>query len=377
MLSVRSRRGRQVGPTYPELSGYRPRPPLVLDGEIVVLDDRGHPSFQMLQSRMNLTDGRRASIGMPASYMVFDLLHDGEDLTGMPLEYRRERLASLALPAPMVVSTQIDGAGEALYRGGRGGGSGGDRGEEGADPRTAAGSAPRIGARSPTSADCRRLSVGSPGARGPGATASVPSWWGCGTARRCGGWGRSEAGSTIGPWWRCGPRLDGLERAEAHVPSGPADPGRLALGRTGDGGRGLLQAVDRRAAAAGAGVQGAVGDAHRRKQRGRRQDRRPPSPAHRPIGVEVELAGRLPEEHLRHLIAHVIALVVVGELAGLDIGGVGAQRLDGDLSQIGISPHELGCVTEAETESIVPNQDLPVAPATLRRSRWWAPVSPW
>jgi bifunctional non-homologous end joining protein LigD len=115
MLSVRSRRGRQVGPTYPELSGYRPRQPLVLDGEIVVLDDRGHPSFQMLQSRMNLTDGRRASIGMPASYMVFDLIHDGEDLTSMPLEYRRERLASLSLPAPMVVSAQIDGAGEALY----------------------------------------------------------------------------------------------------------------------------------------------------------------------------------------------------------------------------------------------------------------------
>ena len=61
-----------------------------------MLDDRGHPSFQMLQSRMNLTDGRRASIGMPASYMVFDLLHAGGDLTGMPLEYRRERLATLS-----------------------------------------------------------------------------------------------------------------------------------------------------------------------------------------------------------------------------------------------------------------------------------------
>jgi bifunctional non-homologous end joining protein LigD len=116
VLSVRSRRGRQVLATYPELSGFRPPQPVVLDGEIVVLDDRGHPSFQMLQARMNMTDGRRASVGLPASYMVFDLLHDGEDLTTIPLEGRRERLTNLALPAPMVVSTQIDGAGEALYQ---------------------------------------------------------------------------------------------------------------------------------------------------------------------------------------------------------------------------------------------------------------------
>ena len=93
-----------------------PDVPLVLDGEIVVLDDRGHPSFQMLQSRMNLTDGRRASIGMPASYMVFDLLHAGGDLTGRPLEQRRDLLAELDLPAPMVVSSQVEAAGEALYQ---------------------------------------------------------------------------------------------------------------------------------------------------------------------------------------------------------------------------------------------------------------------
>ena len=114
-VSVRSRRGRQVLPTYPELSGFRPTQPLVLDGEIVVLDDRGHPSFQMLQSRMNLTDGRRASIGMPVSYMVFDLLHAGENLTGLSLEQRRNRLADVVLPAQMVVSSQVEAAGEALY----------------------------------------------------------------------------------------------------------------------------------------------------------------------------------------------------------------------------------------------------------------------
>ena len=37
------------------------------------------------------------------------------DLTGLPLEQRRNRLAEIDLPAPMVVSSQVEAAGEALY----------------------------------------------------------------------------------------------------------------------------------------------------------------------------------------------------------------------------------------------------------------------
>ncbi len=200
-VSVRSRRGRQVLPTYPELSGFRPTQPLVLDGEIVVLDDRGHPSFQMLQSRMNLTDGRRASIGMPVSYMVFDLLHAGENLTGLSLEQRRNRLADVVLPAQMVVSSQVEAAGEALYE------AVAAEGLEGIVAKRRD-SVYRSGIRSPDwrkVALMRRLSAvigGFTRGRTPDATASVRCWLGCGTDPRCAGWGRWGAGSMTGRW-RC------------------------------------------------------------------------------------------------------------------------------------------------------------------------------
>jgi bifunctional non-homologous end joining protein LigD len=63
----------------------------VLDGEIVVVDDRGHPDFQMLQNYQK--SGRGHLI-----YYVFDLLHfRGHDLTGLPL-LRRKKLLKEILP---------------------------------------------------------------------------------------------------------------------------------------------------------------------------------------------------------------------------------------------------------------------------------------
>jgi bifunctional non-homologous end joining protein LigD len=71
--------------------------PLVLDGEIVALDERGRPAgFQRLQGRMHLLgakDVERAEQAQPAAFIAFDILTDGkEDLTRRPLSERRVRL---------------------------------------------------------------------------------------------------------------------------------------------------------------------------------------------------------------------------------------------------------------------------------------------
>ena len=60
----------------------------VLDGEIVALDERGRPSFQLLQS---------ARAPLPSAYFyIFDLLNrDGEALHTETIERRRERLNEL------------------------------------------------------------------------------------------------------------------------------------------------------------------------------------------------------------------------------------------------------------------------------------------
>jgi bifunctional non-homologous end joining protein LigD len=58
----------------------------VLDGEICVLNDEGHPEFQLLQ---HYEENRHR----PIQYYVFDLLSlDGHDTTSLPLIERKELL---------------------------------------------------------------------------------------------------------------------------------------------------------------------------------------------------------------------------------------------------------------------------------------------
>ncbi|MGB0189900.1 MAG: DNA ligase, partial [Nocardioides sp.] len=88
----------------------RPRD-LLVDGEIIALNDRGLPDFRVLQDRMHVrraSTATRLAAGLPATYMVFDLLRvGGEDLTDLPLSERRARLTALDL-APWQVPEPYD-----------------------------------------------------------------------------------------------------------------------------------------------------------------------------------------------------------------------------------------------------------------------------
>jgi bifunctional non-homologous end joining protein LigD len=74
---------------------------VVLDGELVALNTKGTPEFQLLQnSKRN---------DAPVVYAVFDIINcAGRDLTSMPLEKRKQFLASLrpVLPAQHVVISE-------------------------------------------------------------------------------------------------------------------------------------------------------------------------------------------------------------------------------------------------------------------------------
>ncbi len=142
---LRTRRGRDASVTYPELAGFRLGRPCVLDGEVVALDARGVPSFELLQQRMNVINRARIAekrAAVPISYAVFDLLHDGGPIVGAPLEERRERLGALELPPPCVPVEAVAGDGGALWRFVT------ERGIEGMVAKRA-GSPYRPGARSP------------------------------------------------------------------------------------------------------------------------------------------------------------------------------------------------------------------------------------
>jgi bifunctional non-homologous end joining protein LigD len=65
----------------------------VLDGEVVVLDDKGHASFEALQNYRNHGPGGHLV------YQVFDILYlDGHDLRSLPLIRRKDILGQI-LPA--------------------------------------------------------------------------------------------------------------------------------------------------------------------------------------------------------------------------------------------------------------------------------------
>ncbi len=120
---LRSRAGHDLTPTFPEIARAvrgLPLEGLVLDGEVVVHDVDGLPSFSRLQKRgriLNRSDALRASVEMPAIYYAFDLLGlEGFDLRALPLLVRKEFLKE-ALPTigPVRYSDHIPVQGEAMY----------------------------------------------------------------------------------------------------------------------------------------------------------------------------------------------------------------------------------------------------------------------
>ncbi len=120
---LQSRRGLDATRQYPGIAAelaLQTEPELVLDGEIVALDARGAPSFQLLQQRLNLTreaDIRRAESQIPAFYYAFDVLYaGGYDLRGAPLAERKDLLAQLLLPSGHVrLLEHFSEEGEAAY----------------------------------------------------------------------------------------------------------------------------------------------------------------------------------------------------------------------------------------------------------------------
>ncbi|MXX78472.1 MAG: ATP-dependent DNA ligase, partial [Gemmatimonadales bacterium] len=94
---------------------------VVLDGEVVVHDAAGYPSFRRLQKRARLSrplDIRRASFEAPADFYAFDLLaFDDRDLRDLPLSERRRFLRDTVPAAgPIRFSEHFEGCGETLFR---------------------------------------------------------------------------------------------------------------------------------------------------------------------------------------------------------------------------------------------------------------------
>ena len=118
-----TRNGHDIAAGFPEIARAMTALPydgFVLDGELVVPDEAGRPSFQRLQNRARVgraLDARRAAVDTPGVLYVFDLLaFEGYDLRPLPLEKRKallERIVPRVGPIKYIEHFATNG--EALY----------------------------------------------------------------------------------------------------------------------------------------------------------------------------------------------------------------------------------------------------------------------
>ena len=120
-VTLRSRKGLDLSPQFPALVKELARQGggMVLDGEIVVLDASGKPSFNALQNRAQLKGAREiaaAEQAQPAVFFAFDIVHfAGVDLRKAVYSDRRRYLAQCVMPAPMVQLVHASEDGIALH----------------------------------------------------------------------------------------------------------------------------------------------------------------------------------------------------------------------------------------------------------------------
>ena len=137
---------RRVGtwpPVLPELADLGSRivaRSAVIDGEVVVVDDRGRPDPAALRTRL------AGGSGPPVAYLVFDLLVlDGRPILGEPLHRRRRELHRLLTPGDTVVAVPaIAGEGLALHAAVERPGYRGDDGAGPDEPLPAGGAEPAV-----------------------------------------------------------------------------------------------------------------------------------------------------------------------------------------------------------------------------------------
>lgn len=116
-----TRNGNDYTDVFPEVAGAIDALPVdncIVDGEVVVLNAEGKPSFSMLQRRGRLSspiEVRRAAQDLPATFYAFDLLGFADvDLRDMPL-LERKALLKITLPScgPIRVLDHIEREGVA------------------------------------------------------------------------------------------------------------------------------------------------------------------------------------------------------------------------------------------------------------------------
>jgi bifunctional non-homologous end joining protein LigD len=122
-VRISGRRGNDETGHYPEAQAIRAgihARQAIVDGELVVLDAAGKPSFERMQQRMNVTrdiDVRRVAAEHPVTFIAFDLLElDGRDLLSTELRIRKKTLRETIVDSPNILFAEhVERDGTSLF----------------------------------------------------------------------------------------------------------------------------------------------------------------------------------------------------------------------------------------------------------------------
>lgn len=122
-IELQNRNLRDVTTGYPELQGLKSQisaRTAIIDGEAVILNEKGLPDFGKMQNRFGISDPRQAkSLGktLPVTYVAFDLLHlNGKDLIAKPLDERKSQLKTIITEGPhLLLGDHVDREGRKFY----------------------------------------------------------------------------------------------------------------------------------------------------------------------------------------------------------------------------------------------------------------------
>ena len=123
LVRITGRRGGDETARYPEAAAIRAgirAGQAVVDGELVVLDADGRPSFERIQQRIGVSreaDVRRVSVEHPVTFIAFDLLEmDGRDLLNTELRIRKKTLRETIVDSPHILFAEhVERDGTSLF----------------------------------------------------------------------------------------------------------------------------------------------------------------------------------------------------------------------------------------------------------------------
>ncbi|MFZ0127885.1 MAG: non-homologous end-joining DNA ligase [Candidatus Dormiibacterota bacterium] len=123
LIRITGRRGGDETARYPEATAIRSgirAGQAIVDGELVVLNADGRPSFERMQQRIGVSrepDVRRVSAEHPVTFIAFDLLElDGRDLLNTELRIRKKTLRETIVDSPHILFAEhVERDGTSLF----------------------------------------------------------------------------------------------------------------------------------------------------------------------------------------------------------------------------------------------------------------------